>query len=64
MKSHRLALKNVINWKALWNKTTDKYKGAIMKQLQYYTEMETGRSVVDALYRNLYNKYIKYFNIK
>ena len=27
MKSHRLAYKNVINYKYFWNKTTDNYKG-------------------------------------
>ena len=61
-KSHRLAYKNVINYKPLWDLTTDKYKGFIMHQLQDYTKQETGRTTVDGPYRNLYNKYIKYFN--
>ncbi len=60
-KSHRLAYKNVINFKQLWDKTTDKYKGFIMDQLQKYTKTETGRTVVDPPYRNLYDKYIKYY---
>jgi len=59
MKSHRLAYKNVINYKDLWNKTTDRYKGFNMIQLRNYTESETGRTKVDPLYRNLYNKYYK-----
>ena len=60
-KSHRLAYKNVINCKQLWDKTTDKYKGFVMSNLQYYTEKETGRTTVNILYLNLYNKYIKRF---
>lgn len=59
MKSHRLAYKNVINYKALWNNTTDRYKGFNMLQLRNYTERETGRTKVDPLYMNLYNKYSK-----
>lgn len=55
--SHRLAYKNVINYKALWNKTTDDYKGFNMRGLLKYTKDETGRTTVDPLYRNLYNKY-------
>ena len=43
-------------------KVTDRYKGFIMKDLQYYTEIETGCKNVSILYRNLYNKYIKYYN--
>ena len=60
LKSHRLAYKNVINYKALWDKTTDAYKGFNLEGLQRYTKEETGRTQVDPLYRNLYNKYIKY----
>ncbi len=55
--SHRLAYKNVINYKALWNKTTDAYKGFNMRTLLRYTKSETGRTKVDLLYRNLYKKY-------
>jgi len=58
--SHRLAYKNVINYKSLWNNTTNKYKGFNMKRLRDYTERETGRKTVDPLYRNLFNKYSKY----
>ena len=58
-KSHRLAYKNVINWKPLWNKTTDKYKAFCLRQLRGYTEIETGRKQVDRLYRNLYNRHVK-----
>ncbi|WP_448520771.1 RHS repeat-associated core domain-containing protein [Schleiferia thermophila] len=57
LKSHRLAYKNVINYKPLWNKTTDDYKGFNMRSLLKYTKEETGRTTVDPLYRNLYNKY-------
>jgi RHS repeat-associated protein len=57
MKSHRLAYKNVINFKTFWNNTTDAYKGFNMRQLRNYTESETGRTEVDPLYLNLYNKY-------
>ena len=60
IKSHRLAYKNVINYKALWDKTTDAYKGFNLEGLQRYTEDETGRTQVDPLYRNLFNKYHKY----
>ena len=60
-KSHRLAYKNVINFKQLWDKTTDKYKGFVLYHLLHYTNTETGRKVVDIPYRNLYNKYIKYY---
>ena len=60
-KTHRFAYQNVINYKELWGKVTDRYKGFIMKDLQYYTEIETGCKNVSILYRNLYNKYIKYY---
>ena len=58
-KSHRLAYKNVINFKQLWNKTTDEYKKFNLQQLLKYTKKETGRNNVDPLYRRLYNKYVK-----
>ena len=58
--SHRLAYKNVINFKSLWNNTTDNYKGFNLQRLRDYTEEETGRKTVDPLYRNLFNKYGKY----
>ncbi len=61
MKSHRLAYKNVINYKALWDKTTDAYKGFNLKKLDELSEKETGRTQVDSLYRNLYRKYAKYY---
>ena len=59
LKSHRLAYKNVINYKALWNNTTDAYKKFNISQLLKYTSIETGRNQVDPPYRNLYKKYIK-----
>lgn len=59
-KSHRLAYKNVINHKPLWNKTTDSYKGFVVRQLLKYTTKETGRSMVDPPYRFLFDKY-KYY---
>jgi len=59
MKSHRLAYKNVINYKAIWNNTTDTYKGFNMRALRKYTQSETGRTKVDPLYLNLFNKYHK-----
>jgi RHS repeat-associated protein len=55
--SHRLAYKNVINYKSLWNNTTDAYKGFNMRTLLRYTKSETGRTKVDPLYRNLYKNY-------
>ena len=58
--SHRLVYKNVINFKSLWNNTTDNYKGFNLQRLRDYTEKETGRKIVDPLYRNLFNKYGKY----
>lgn len=58
-KSHRLAYKNIINYKPLWNYTTDKYKSHILKNLLYYTYIETGRKKVDPKYRNLYNRYVR-----
>ena len=57
LKSHRLAYKNVINFKTLWNNTTDDYKGFNMRTLLKYTKYETGRTKIDPLYRNLYKKY-------
>jgi RHS repeat-associated protein len=57
MKSHRLAYKNVINYKTLWNKTTDSYKNFNLDKLQRYTKKETGRDQVDPPYRYSYNKY-------
>lgn len=57
LKSHRLAYKNVINYKALWNLTTESYKGFNMLQLRNYTERETGRTSVDSPYRKLFNRY-------
>lgn len=59
LKSHRLAYKNVINYKALWKNTTDAYKKFNISQLLKYTSKETGRNQVDPPYRNLYKKYIK-----
>ena len=59
MLSHRLAYKNVVNFKPLWEKTTPSYKKFVLKQLKYYTEKETGRSVVDKPYRFQFNKYCK-----
>lgn len=58
-KSHRLAYKNVINFKRLWDKTTDEYKKFNLQQLLKYTKKETGRNNVDPRYRRLYNKYVK-----
>ncbi|HID16075.1 MAG TPA: RHS repeat-associated core domain-containing protein, partial [Candidatus Atribacteria bacterium] len=55
--SHRLAYKNVINFKALWNNTMDDYKGFNMRTLLKYTKSEARRTKVDPLYRNLYKKY-------
>ena len=57
-KSHRLAYKNVINFKKLWNKTTFNYKQFNLEALQKYTQRETGRKFVDYLYRNLYKRYV------
>ena len=57
LKSHRLAYKNVINYKGLWDKTTDAYKGFNVRQLLNYTKSETGQTQVEPLYRNLYKKY-------
>lgn len=59
MRSHRLAYKNVVNYKPLWNKTTDKYKKFNLIKLRKYTYEETGRDNVDGKYRRLYNKYVK-----
>ncbi|MGM9853921.1 MAG: hypothetical protein ACI30N_08155, partial [Muribaculaceae bacterium] len=59
MKSHRLAYKNVINFKRLWNNTTEEYKKFNLIKLQEYTQRETGRSTVDYLYQRLYRKYVK-----
>ena len=58
-KSHRLAYKNVINYKLLWDKTTPSYKAFNLEQLLKYTNIETGRTTVDPPYRNLYKKYKK-----
>jgi hypothetical protein len=60
LKSHRLAYKNVINYKDLWNKTTDAYKGFVVNRLLDYTIREPKRTQVDPIYRNLYTKYTKY----
>lgn len=55
-KSHRLAYKNVINYKPLWKKTTDAYQRFNLGALRFYTRKETGRSMVDPPYRRIYNK--------
>ena len=60
LKSHRLAYKNVINYKPLWDKTTDNYKRFNLRQLLKYTTKETKRTNVDSPYRNIYNKYMNY----
>ena len=57
MKSHRLAYKNVINYKYFWNKTMGNYKGFNVRMLREYTELETGRTNVDPPYRYSYKKY-------
>jgi hypothetical protein len=59
LKSHRLAYKNVINFKKFWNKTTYNYKQFNLEKLLDYTKSETGRKQVDPLYRNLFRKYVK-----
>ena len=59
LKSHRLAYKNVINYKGLWDKTTDNYKAFIMQELFKYTIKETNRKSLDSQYLGLYNKYHK-----
>ena len=58
LKSHRLAYKNVINHKTLWNKTTDSYKRFYLKQLLRYTIQETNRVSVDPPYRRLFEEYV------
>lgn len=58
-KSHRLAYKNVINFKPLWDKTTDNYKKFNLKNLLKYTQDETSRSIVDKPYRRLYELFCK-----
>lgn len=58
LKSHRLAYKNVINFKKLWNNTTDSYKQFTLKQLLKHTKSETGRSQIDSKYRRLYKKFV------
>ncbi|PID68467.1 MAG: hypothetical protein CR989_05175 [Flavobacteriales bacterium] len=62
--SHRLAYKNVINFKSLWNNTTDGYKGFNMRELLKYTKSESNnrKTQVDPLYRNLYRKYHKKYD--
>ena len=60
-KSHRLAYKNVINYKPLWNNTTNAYKGFVVRQLLKYTTWETGRKNVDPLYRYSFNKYKDFY---
>ncbi|MGO3708264.1 RHS repeat-associated core domain-containing protein [Mesonia hippocampi] len=56
-KSHRLAYKNVINYKSLWNNTTENYKEFNMWGLREYTWKETGRKTVDKPYLQLSNQY-------
>mgnify|MGYP003552534097 FL=1 len=56
-KSHRLAYKNVINFKYFWNNTTDDYKGFNVRTLLKYTTDETRQKTVDPPYRYSYNKY-------
>ena len=60
LKSHRLAYKNVINYKALRNNTTNAYKGFIVRRLLDYTREETKRTHVEPLYRSIYNQYYLY----
>jgi hypothetical protein len=55
--SHRLAYQNVINFKPLWNKTTDAYKGFVVRQLAYYTKVEIKQNTVLQPYRISYNKF-------
>lgn len=62
LKSHRLAYKNIINFKELWDKTTDKFKSYTLKALRQLTEDETGRPNVDSKYMNLYKRYVKKLN--
>ena len=63
-KSHRLAYKNVINYKTFWNATTNRYKGFVMYELQDYTHNEINLQMVEPLYRRLYSKYIIYYKLK
>ena len=59
IKSHRLAYQNVINYKSLWDKTTDNYKKFNLQSFLNYTKRETRRSTVPPPYQRLYKKYIK-----
>lgn len=61
LRSHRLAYKNVINFKPLWDKTTGNYRGFNLEQLLEYTKNETGRNVVDKSYLRLFNSYKPFF---
>ena len=60
--SHRLAYKNVINFKSLWNNTTNNYKEFNLWGLREYTWRETGRKTVDRPYLRLSNQYSKFKN--
>ena len=39
--THRFAYQNVVNWKPLWNKTTDKYKSLVLSEFIGLTFAET-----------------------
>ena len=41
-KTHRFAYINVIKWTPIWNKTTDKYKKYVLKELTHYILSEIG----------------------
>ena len=58
--THHLAYKSIIDWKPLWDLTTNKYKGFVMDHFKAYYEEETNMKLKN-YYLYLYNQYIKYY---
>ena len=58
---HHLAYKCIIDWKPLWDLTTNRYKGFVMHHFKDYYEKETNMKLMDYYYLELYNIYINYY---
>ena len=61
-RTHRFAYFNVINWKPLWDKTTDLYKRHVLTGLLHYVMEETGVNNTGLIYWNLYIDSVKSYN--
>lgn len=49
----------MINFETFWPSTTENYKRTMLNKLLHFTKLETGSDVLDEIYQNLYDEYLK-----